>query len=456
MSARAAVVAAPQVPTEAGPLSEREFAGHMARLAPFECRPTLAVAVSGGRDSLCLALLAARWAAARGGSLAAVTVDHGLRPESADEARQVGRWLAAHGVRHHILRWRGPYPSTGVQAAARQARYGLLGEFCRDRAILHLLVGHQREDQDETVLIRREGASGPDGLAGMAAVAERAQFRILRPLLGVPRARLAATLADFDQPWIDDPTNQDTAMARGRLRVVVGDAERDAARRAAQENASARVARERSMAALAARAVRFHQGGFLEFDLAQLQRAPQHTIAHLLARCAVIVAGRDYPPRGERTRRLAAIVADIAEVRQFTGSTLGGCRVIGHRGRLYMCRELAGVGPAVMPGVGAPALWDRRFLATVTKNLAEGTELRALAEAGWNQVVAAQPRLRDGSPPYVARLSLPALWAGDEVLAVPHLGFDIGARAALSAGLQLSWQPPAALAPAPFGAVSQE
>ncbi|HZD25370.1 MAG TPA: tRNA lysidine(34) synthetase TilS, partial [Alphaproteobacteria bacterium] len=151
-----------------GPLTAAEFAALMAPFAPFEATPALAVAVSGGADSLALALLADGWARRRGGVATALTVDHGLRPEAAAEARRVGRWLAARGIPHRILRWRGDKPATAVQAKARAARYALLADWCRRHGVLHLLTAHHRGDQAETVLMRLAHGSGVDGLAGMA------------------------------------------------------------------------------------------------------------------------------------------------------------------------------------------------------------------------------------------------------------------------------------------------
>ena len=168
------------------------FAKTMARFGPFEPKPRLAVAVSGGADSLALALLADRWARAQGGRITAVTVDHALRPEAAAEARQVGRWLKAAKIRHVTLRWTPPAPlkklaggtrPANLQSAARDARYQLLTGWCRDHAVLHLLLAHHRDDQAETLLLRLARGSGLDGLAAMAPLVERASLRLLRPLL---------------------------------------------------------------------------------------------------------------------------------------------------------------------------------------------------------------------------------------------------------------------------------
>ncbi|MCH7554873.1 MAG: tRNA lysidine(34) synthetase TilS, partial [Proteobacteria bacterium] len=162
----------------------------MARLGPFEEGPIMAVGVSGGPDSMALCALADTWARARGGRVMALVVDHALRPESGDEARRVGRWLGDLGVDHVALIRDGPAIRVAVHAAARAARYGLMGDYCRDRGILHLAVAHHRDDQAETLLLRLDRASGLDGLAAMAAVVEGNGPRLLRPLLAVSMARL--------------------------------------------------------------------------------------------------------------------------------------------------------------------------------------------------------------------------------------------------------------------------
>ena len=140
----------------------------MAPLGPFEPAPRIAVAVSGGPDSLALCLLADRWARARGGAAFGLTVDHGLRLESAAEAAQVRRWLAGRAIARRTLRWKGGHTHSAVQEQARAARLALLTGWCRRAGVLHLLLGHQREDQAETALQRLVRGSGIDGLAAMA------------------------------------------------------------------------------------------------------------------------------------------------------------------------------------------------------------------------------------------------------------------------------------------------
>ena len=203
----------------AAPLTLGELGAALAAIGGFDARPFIAVAVSGGPDSLALTILADRWARERGGRLAALTVDHQLRSESAEEARLVGGWLAARGIAHHVLVWTNTKPATGIQKAARAARYHLLAEWCRAQGCLHLLTAHHREDQAETSLIRRRAGSGIDGLAGMSAVREMPGIRLVRPLLGVAKARLVALLTAERQPFFSDPSNRNPVFERARLRV---------------------------------------------------------------------------------------------------------------------------------------------------------------------------------------------------------------------------------------------
>ena len=215
---------------EAAPISVAEAKTLFANLGSAAA---LVLAVSGGPDSTALLVLAARWRAARkkGPELIAVTIDHCLRPESAREARAVKRLAGQLGVRHRTLRWNGPKPATGIQEAARAVRYRLLAAAARGAAAGHVLTAHTLDDQAETVLIRLARGSGLTGLAAMvretalagpahAAPAGRALL-LVRPLLGMPKARLIATLASVGISFVDDPSNRDPRFTRARLRTLM-------------------------------------------------------------------------------------------------------------------------------------------------------------------------------------------------------------------------------------------
>jgi tRNA(Ile)-lysidine synthase len=185
--------------------------------------PAIVLAVSGGPDSIALMWLAVRWrrALARGPRLVAVTVDHGLRPGAAAEAREVKRLARSLDLPHRTLRWTGPKPRTGLPAAARAARYRLLAQAARASDATHILTAHTRDDQAETLLMRMLRGSGIAGLAAMARESERDGVVLARPFLDISKSQLIATLRKAKVGFAEDPTNRDTSFTRPRLRALM-------------------------------------------------------------------------------------------------------------------------------------------------------------------------------------------------------------------------------------------
>jgi len=185
--------------------------------------PAIVLAVSGGPDSIALMWLAARWrrALARGPRLIAVTVDHGLRPGAAAEAREVKRLARSLDLPHRTLRWTGPKPRAGLPAAARSARYRLLAQAARASDATHILTAHTRDDQAETLLMRMLRGSGIAGLAAMARESERDGLVLARPFLDISKSQLIATLRKAKVGFAEDPTNRDTSFTRPRLRTLM-------------------------------------------------------------------------------------------------------------------------------------------------------------------------------------------------------------------------------------------
>ncbi len=389
------------------PLSAEEFDALMAGLGPFEPAPVLAVAVSGGADSLALALLADRWARARGGAADALIVDHGLRAESAGEAAEASGRLRGHGIAARILPLHGLARGPGLAARARAARYAALRAACAASGRLHLLLGHHAADQAETIAMRLLAGSGAEGLAGMPAVRETAEVRLLRPLLPVPPGRLRATLREAGLSWAEDPSNTDPAAQRARLRLARRD--RDgagpatlAAGAAAAARGRARAAGDWRRAALAARV------GLAAEGYALLPPGPIDPV--LLASLIRAVSGAAWPPSPEQTAALAA---------RLHPATLGGAHLL-PAGRLrpggwLLVREAAAMQPPVPAGHGA--VWDGRFRLESAAKFPPATTLGGLGAA------ARQVRHLSGLPAAVLAM-LPALWQDDEIVAIPHLGIS--------------------------------
>ncbi len=318
----------PSPSDRAGPLTETEFDAAMARLGPWEDRPRLAAAVSGGPDSLCLTLLARDWANARGGEVIGLTVDHGLRPESAAEAHRVGEWLGRRGIRHQILNWDGGKPGSGIQEAARRARYRLLNRWVREHGCLHLLSAHTLDDQAETFVMRLGRGSGLRGLAAMPAVSYGADARLLRPLLNIRKSRLVATLRDRGQGWIDDPSNGDMRFERVRTRGFLARLENSGfpAHRlsdAATAAGGLRVCLDRHCARALAHTVAMRGREHALIDRERYGRLPAEIQRQVIGRLLAAVGGATYEPRGDKLKRLSA---DLRRP-DWRGATLGGCRL---------------------------------------------------------------------------------------------------------------------------------
>lgn len=390
-----------------GALDAGGFARLMARFAPFEPEPILAVAVSGGADSLSLTLLAADWARARGGYAIGLTVDHRLRPASSEEARQVGAWLADHGIAHDILDWSGEKPATGLQAAARKARHRLLGAWCARHGVLHLLLAHHRGDQAETVALRREDGSGPDGLAGMAGERATPWGRLIRPLLAIPKSMLTATLQARGQAWIEDPSNRNDTHARVRLRrsIAIAGSEGELAAQAL-EAGQARRARECRVAEVLARHVSCRPEGYAIVAPA-LFGLPDDLAAPALARVILAIGDHDYAPRSSALDNLLAHLRDgFARAR-----TLGGCRLLSWRGAWLVAREPARM-ESPRPFNGLAADWERFRVRLPAAATPEALTLGALGNARPPGSEAVPGAARDG---------LPAIRDLDGIVAVPHL-----------------------------------
>ena len=312
--------------------------------AHWKTAPALVLAVSGGPDSLALMWLAARWrrALARGPQLLAVTVDHGLRPEAAREAREVKRLAQTLEVPHRTLRWTGAKPGTGVPAAARAARYRLLAKAARASGATHVLTAHTRDDQAETLLMRILRGSGIAGLAAMARETEREGVWLARPLLDVPKSRLVATLDRARIAFADDPTNRDMSFTRPRLRALMpalaeeGGDSRNLARlaaRLARANAAIEVLADGAERYLALRerddASRFG------FDAAAFAGLPEEIRLRLLKR-AIDRAGHEGPAELGKVEALLAVLdramVDGGKLKQ----TLAGAAISLARGRIYV------------------------------------------------------------------------------------------------------------------------
>jgi tRNA(Ile)-lysidine synthase len=333
----------------------RRFAAALAALGLTPAKKA-ALAVSGGGDSVALMTLYADWAGDLGARRAtALIVDHGLRPNSSAEAALAANWAEARGMQGAVLPVRASAPRGNIEDWARDARYSLMGEWCRQNTVEALLVAHTLDDQAETLLIRLGRGSGVDGLSAMAPSAAFpipgfAGVRLFRPLLGFGRAELRSWLAAAGTTWLEDPMNWDSRFARTRIRALLPLLEeagipvrRVAA--AASHLARARDALAAQTAGFLSTHARFEGDGRALLDGAALRAAEREIGLRVLCAAVMRVSGKLYRPRFERLERLLGAI----DAGDFAARTLSGCRV----GRAPKAR--ARFGPATLLIVREPA-----------------------------------------------------------------------------------------------------
>jgi len=350
----------------ASPVSREEFAQLMNKLN-VQTGIGMVVAVSGGADSLALALLAHEWFPERnrGRQFIAVTIDHGLRPESTAEAEQVQKWCIMRGIRHEIitLQWPEGKPTQNkLMAAARDKRYEALVQLCARTRKGYIITAHQKDDQAETFLIRFARASGIDGLACMAPSASLTPgVTLLRPFLSTPRERLKATLQARAQAWVEDPTNDNREYMRTRIRNalarhqdnVAGSEEeglrrpplfaiRDAVYQTVLHMQQRRDDINQAATAYMVESLRLvEKFGYAFFNAGDKFRLLAPEVAtRVISRTVMTIGGRKYPPSLEHLLRLYKRI--MAENGLETGTTIGGCKLdpfVRDRRVLIVCRE---------------------------------------------------------------------------------------------------------------------
>lgn len=427
--------------TDAQHIGSDAFARSLRDCLAADTPEHLAVACSGGPDSMALTALLKDWCADAQCRLTALIVDHGLRAESAGEAAQVQSWLRTRDVDAVILTRSGDAPQANIQAAARQARYRLLLGWCLENGVHHLALAHHREDQAETVLSRLARGSGVEGLSAMRPRSMLADpetglsVAVLRPALGLQRAGLRSLLTAKGWPSVHDPSNDSDAFQRVRLRRLMPalageglDAERLA--RTAEIMARASEVLDAAAAEAFDRLVRVdRRTGHAVFDPAAFSAFPIDTRLRLLARLAALVSGNRTPPR-LRHLEAAADALSKAPDGQFRGRTFVGCRLVPVAAGCAMLREARAL-PAPVPARERQC-WDGRFRLALSGRL-NGVTIGPLGRDG---VAALRRSMRDrpleetadmlAGLPHAALQAVPALFSSAGILAVPTLGLMPG------------------------------
>lgn len=392
----------------------------------------MAVAVSGGADSMAMTLLAQAYVAAFAGEVTALTVDHRLRADSTAEAEQVAAWMRARNIPHHILTPEHSPISNNLQETARSWRYALLARWCRDHGVLHCLLAHQAGDNRET-LMHQKGRDAATEQAGMAQLRHHQGVRFLRPLLSMERTQLEEYLRSKSQHWVEDPSNHNPRFARVRNRAQLAANHTLTAELDAQllSQRTARHAHDAQLAQAAITCVSIHPLGYATLNLTRWRSLNTELATALLADCLATISGAKHRPRLHETKRLSEALQHTIKRR-----TLLRCELTQQDDVLLIAREPSRVeAPQLLAGRGT-LRWDQRFVVHFDLPPGVSLTLRALGRDGRKQLGALARHLP---------LATPSLWHLDELLHVPYMDTHKP-----SSTVTIGFAPPKPLAGAPF------
>lgn len=394
----------------------------------FDCyrnHQCVALAVSGGPDSVALMHLSGMWRDAIGRpapTFIVLTLDHGLRAAAAGEANTVAAAAAALGLPVRILTRAAAPRQGGLQEQARNDRYRLLADAARTAGATAIATGHTAEDQAETLLMRLARGSGVDGLSAMSAISCYQDLSLLRPLLGVAKSQLKDFLARHHVPWIEDPSNTDKSFERPRLRILMPQLAAAGLTAKALGRSTTRLARARQALEAARREAdqrltSVRSEGYVSIDRAGFEALPEEIRLRVLQHWIGLIGNPCTPAPMAKLERIVAASSALERYR----SSIHYCLVSGTRERILISREPGRAGlPIETLQPGGMLVWDHRFRITLPTDAIGAVVVRALQRADLVRDLAGLAR--KPSVPRAALFASPSAWRAETLIACPALG----------------------------------
>ena len=327
----------------------------------------ISVAVSGGIDSMALMLILDLWCKNNNTNLTAITVDHKLREESTNEAIYVNSLCKEKNIKHVILTWEGEKPDHNIELIARENRYKLISNYCKNNKIDYVFIAHHLQDQAETFLIRLFRGSGIDGLSSMKKIVENYNLKIIRPFLNIEKEDLRQYLLENKIEWIEDESNNDEKYLRNKIRLFLNSFEN-------RDDIIKRID-------FAVNQINDCKGTCI-LNKHFLLQEDENIILKILAQISMIVSGNKYKPRLEKLRRLLDTIQNEDKIKY----TFYGCVFESYNNDIMVYREYNSIKEDVDLIYNQEVIWDNRFKIILTKNIS-GLKVGCIKMGDFNKIL---------------------------------------------------------------------
>lgn len=331
----------------------------------------IAIAVSGGIDSLSLLLIGNEWAKSHNTKIIGLTIDHKLRKESTDEALYVNNLCQNLNIEHYIIAWDEEKPETNIEFNAREARYNLMANFCKKNNINYILIAHHLQDQAETFFIRLFRGSSIDGLSAMKDITNIYDINIIRPFLNINKEVLKEFLLENNIKWIEDPSNSDEKYLRNKIRNFLNSFEnkKEIVERinfAIDEINKSKIFIDKEVQKVECKTIQFSSFGSCTIDINKLLKQDDDIILKILAKISMKISGNIYKPRLKKLKNLLQNLKTKNNIKY----TFYGCIFETYNDNLLMAyREYNSILEDKKLKYDQEIVWDNRFKIILKKNI---------------------------------------------------------------------------------------
>jgi len=396
------------------------------KISSFVGKEKYAIAVSGGSDSLALSTLAKLYSLENGNDFIALIIDHKLRKESANEAKQTYKSLTQNKIKAKILTYQGEKFSSNIQKKARDLRYDLFEKYCAKNKIKFLILAHHQDDLIENFYIRLIRGSGIKGLTSLQNIFEyNKNFYLLRPLLNFNKQELLTVTKKSYSSWIEDPSNKNDKFLRVRIRKMQTKLQKegfDPERiiKTIENLNTAKDSLDFYIFKSEKKYLKFFKEGYATLKSSIFNNEAQEVVFRVIIKAIHFVSGEYYPPRSDSLKSLMKNLS----VKSFKSSTLGGCLIEKNKNIISFYREDRNVAVETLNKTKQKTNWDDRFLVNKNFNNQQQFVVKKLGNHGIEYLRKNKFNDYGNKIPVQAKKTLPSFWNNQgQLLFVPFVNF---------------------------------